>query len=91
MTNPGQTKEIGIAVTAAFGPIDFVQVLQWKLEFRHQSFDSGAKVSWGQWGEFVEHGQDGSRVDDDRDELERDPVEKITMRCGMGNGWKVYT
>ena len=74
MTNPGETKEIGIAMRAAFRPIDFVQVLQWKLEFRRQTFDSGAKISRGQWREFVDHGPDDGRVDNDHDELERDPL-----------------
>ena len=52
MTNPGQTKETGVTVRAAFPPIDLVQVVQWKLEFRRQSFDSSTKISRSQWGEF---------------------------------------
>lgn len=44
-TNPGEAKEIGIAVRAAFGPVDFVQVLQEKLELRRQRFDSVVEIS----------------------------------------------
>ena len=84
VTNPGQTKEIGVAMRAAFRPIDLVQVLQGELEFRRQAFDSGTKISRSQWGEFVEHGLDDGRVDDDHDELERDPVEKVTVRWWNG-------
>ena len=61
---------------AAFGPIDFIQVFQRELEFRRQRFDSGAKISRRQRGELVEYGLDDGRVDDDEDELERDPVAK---------------
>jgi len=76
-TNPGQAKEISVAVRAALGPVDLVQMLQGELEFRRQRFDSGAEISRSQRRKLVEHGLDDGRVDDDHDELERDPVGRV--------------
>jgi hypothetical protein len=70
---PGKTEEVGIAVGAAFGAVDLVQVLERELELGGQVFDSGAEVTIGQRRELVKEGLDHGGVEDDHDKLERDP------------------
>ena len=35
-TDPGQTKEVGVAVGAALGAVDLIEMLQRELEFGRQ-------------------------------------------------------
>ena len=76
---PGKTEEVGIAVGAALGAVDLVQVLERELELGSQVFDSGAEVTLSQGRELVEEGLDHGGVEDDHDKLERDPDIKASI------------
>lgn len=71
---PRQTKEVRVAVRAAFRAVDLVQVLQRKLELGCQTLYSIPQVTSRQGRELVEHRLDDSRVDNHHDELECDPT-----------------
>jgi hypothetical protein len=43
---PGETKEIGIAVSAALASINYMQLVKWELELLGQILDVGLQLSF---------------------------------------------
>jgi len=72
MFAPWEAKEVGIAVRAALGTINLVQVLERELELRSQTFNPFPKAAFREWRQFVEEWLNNSRVDEDHQDLERE-------------------
>lgn len=58
---------------AALGTINLVQVLEGELELRSQTFNPFPKAAFREWRQFVEEWLNNSRVDEDHQDLEREP------------------
>lgn len=69
---PGQTVEVGVAVSTALASINDMQLRKWELEFLREVLDTGLDLTWLQRGQLVEQWQNDNRVDGDGEDLNED-------------------
>lgn len=73
-THPGEPEEVRVAVGAALGAVDLVEVGEGELELAGESFDAGTQLAIRERGELVKEWLDDHRVNDDHDQLEGEAV-----------------
>lgn len=67
---PGETVEVGIAVAAALGTVDDIEVLEGEVELGGKSFNLSLELPVLEGRELVEQGQDGNWVGGDHKGLD---------------------
>lgn len=71
--DPWKTKEVRVTMRATLRPVNLVQVLQRELQLGRERLDAVAQFTLGQGRKLVEQGLDDRGIDDDHDDLERQP------------------
>ena len=73
-THPWKTKEVSIAVRAALGAINLIQMFEGKFEFACEGFDPVPQIAVRKRRELVKQRLNNSRVQNHHGQLENNPV-----------------
>ena len=70
---PWEAKEVGVAVRAALGAIDFIQMRKREVQTGSQAFDPFPKVAFWERRQFVKEWLNDGRVEENHQDLEGEP------------------
>jgi len=70
MFAPWEAKEVRIAMRAALGTVDLIQMLEREVQLRSKAFDPFSKVAFGERRQLIKEWLNDSRVDEDHQNLE---------------------